>query len=141
MCAFISDAAPEPEQPDILTHLTDSGQTVIVAPPGVLKLLEYNVPQATPAPRHTSTCFRALIYRERSCTEAKNTAQKLAQEVRRRFPEYRDNVSVQTNGGAYVRVLVGRFDTHAEAEAAAKKLRSALPKANMSSAQRHTYTR
>lgn len=139
--ALMPSFASAEENPDIVTHFTDSGTNIIVAPAGVLRILEYNEQIQAPAgPRRVSkSMYRAMVYRSKPSAQAMNTAKALVREIKQRYPSY--EVDIDTGqGAAYIRVLVGYFESQADANALAQKLSNQFGKANFASSVKRTRT-
>ncbi|MDE5799972.1 MAG: SPOR domain-containing protein [Paramuribaculum sp.] len=137
----VSNATTSEQDPNIVTHFADSGKNIIVAPAGVLEMLEYNE-QVAPVQRRVSrVVYRAQVFREQSRTGVKDKAERLAANIRRRFPKYAGSTNVTINSGNIIRVHVGFFETEAQAKAVAEEICRAFGSAtSFASAYRETRT-
>lgn len=138
----VSNATTPDQDPDIVTHFADSGKNVIIAPTEVLEMLEYNEQVAPAGPRRVSrVVYRAQVFREQSRTGVKDKAERLAANIRRRFPKYAGSTNVTINSGNIIRVHVGFFETEAQAKAVAEDICRTFGSAtSFASAYRETRT-
>lgn len=138
----VSHATTPEQDPNIVTHFADSGKNIIIAPQGVLEQLQYNEQLAPTGPRRVSkVVYRAQVFREQSRTGVKDKAERLAANIRRRFPKYAGSTNITINSGNIIRVHVGYFETEAQAKAVAEEICRAFGSAtSFASAYRETRT-